>query len=113
MVKFMGISMRMILMDAINSGNTTAKEIAELVKSDAGLVAQVLKVVNSAYYGLPRHISDVTHAVAHSEAHPSSIVLPVLPDIEPPEALPACPSLRSQPCRDYVPHTNAVDTGLP
>jgi HD-like signal output (HDOD) protein len=75
------------LMDAINSGKTTAKEIAGLVKSDAGLVAQVLKVVNSAYYGLPRHISDVTHAVAYlgfGEIYRIVLTVSVTKALEPP-----------------------------
>jgi predicted acyl esterase len=50
----------------------------------------------------------VYHAVSHSAAHPSSILLPVLPGIDVPTPLPPCPSLRSQPCRDYVPHTNLL-----
>jgi predicted acyl esterase len=49
---------------------------------------------------------DVEHAVSHSASHPSSVVLPVLPGIDPPPDLPACPSLRSQPCREYLPHVN-------
>jgi putative CocE/NonD family hydrolase len=50
----------------------------------------------------------VYHAVSHSAAHPSSLLLPVIPGISAPTPLPPCPSLRSQPCRAYVPHVNAV-----
>jgi len=50
----------------------------------------------------------VHHAIAHSSVHASSVVLPVVPDAEVPTDLPACPSLRSQPCRTYVPHANAL-----
>jgi predicted acyl esterase len=45
-------------------------------------------------------------AVAHSRHHPSRLVLPVVPGIDEPTGLPPCPSLRGQPCRDYVPFTN-------
>jgi predicted acyl esterase len=47
--------------------------------------------------------------IARSAAHPSSIVLPVIPSVTVPASaqLPPCPSLRGQPCRDYVPLTNA------
>jgi predicted acyl esterase len=38
--------------------------------------------------------------------HPSTLVLPVEPEITPPDAQPACPSLRGQPCRTYVPAGN-------
>ncbi|HEY8429465.1 MAG TPA: CocE/NonD family hydrolase [Sandaracinaceae bacterium] len=50
----------------------------------------------------------VVHAVSHSSAHPSSVLLPVLPGVEVPTPLPPCPSLRSQPCREYVEHANLV-----
>jgi hypothetical protein len=48
-----------------------------------------------------------THGVAHSTSHPSSLLLPVIPGAEVPTPLPACPSLRSQPCRTHVPQPNA------
>lgn len=41
----------------------------------------------------------VTNDIAHSIGHPSKIVLPVIPGIAAPPALPPCPSLRGQPCR--------------
>jgi hypothetical protein len=43
---------------------------------------------------------------------PSSLVLPVVPDVTIPTPLPACPSLRSQPCRTYQAFTNQ-STALP
>jgi len=46
------------------------------------------------------------HAVAHDDAHPSSIALPLVPGIEAPAELPPCESLRGQPCREYVPYEN-------
>ena len=47
-----------------------------------------------------------THTVGHDAAHPSSLVLSVIPDIEVPTELPACNALRGQPCRSYVPVAN-------
>ncbi len=44
----------------------------------------------------------VTNEISHTAAQPSKIVLPVVPNPAPPAELPACPSLRGQPCRDYV-----------
>jgi hypothetical protein len=41
----------------------------------------------------------VTNDIAHSVGHPSKVVLPVIPGIDVPAALPPCPSLRGQPCR--------------
>lgn len=44
----------------------------------------------------------VTNEVGHSAAFASKITLPVIPGLDPPAALPPCPSLRGQPCRAYV-----------
>jgi HD-like signal output (HDOD) protein len=40
------------------------EKVAELISSDPAILAQVLKIVNSAYYGLPREIGDVRFAIA-------------------------------------------------
>lgn len=48
----------------------------------------------------------VLNEIARGRLHPSRIVLPVVPGIEPPADLPPCPGLRGQPCRTYVPATN-------
>ena len=45
-------------------------------------------------------------SIALSPSMPSSIVLPVVPGLSIPSALPACPSLRNEPCRAYVPLVN-------
>ena len=47
-------------------------------------------------------------SIAFSKSMPSSLVLPVVPGVSVPTPLPACPSLRNEPCRDYVPFTNRV-----
>jgi hypothetical protein len=57
----------------------------------------------------------VRNDIAHSVGRPSKVVLPVLPaetapDV--PEAAPACPSLRNQPCRTYLPARVASDVQL-
>lgn len=44
-----------------------------------------------------------------SAKQPSSLVLPVVPGIDIPTAQPACPSLRNQPCREYVPLRNRTE----
>jgi hypothetical protein len=40
-----------------------------------------------------------TVSVAHSEAMPSRLVLPVVPGVAVPTGLPPCPGLRGEPCR--------------
>ncbi len=44
--------------------------------------------------------------VAHTAANASSILLPVIPGQSIPTELPPCPSLRGQPCRDFLDFTN-------
>ena len=46
-------------------------------------------------------------AVAHSKKQPSRLVLPVVPGVTAQSGLPPCPSLRGEPCREYVPFENA------
>jgi predicted acyl esterase len=52
----------------------------------------------------PSGTADVS--VELSAAAPSSLVLPVVPGLSVPTALPPCPSLRNEPCRLYVPLVN-------
>jgi predicted acyl esterase len=40
--------------------------------------------------------------VTFSRSMPSSLILPVVPGVSVPSGLPACPSLRNEPCRRYV-----------
>ncbi|MBV9603742.1 MAG: CocE/NonD family hydrolase, partial [Solirubrobacterales bacterium] len=47
-----------------------------------------------------------TVLVAHSEAMPSRLVLPVVPGVAVATGLPPCPGLRGEPCRRYVPIVN-------
>lgn len=48
----------------------------------------------------------VRYGIGHDSAHPSKVVLPRLSGVVVPTAAPPCPSLRGQPCRDWVPATN-------
>ncbi len=43
--------------------DTAAKDVSGLLKSDPALVARILKVANSAYYGLPRQVASIDDAV--------------------------------------------------
>ena len=42
-------------------------------------------------------------SIAHDRKRPSNLTLPVIPEGEIPTALPPCPGLRGEPCRDYGP----------
>lgn len=48
----------------------------------------------------------VVNTVSLGGTRPSTLVLPVVPGIQPPPGRPACPSLRGEPCRHYVPAGN-------
>ncbi len=48
----------------IQNDNADVAKVAELISGEPALVAQVLKVVNSAYYGLPREVTKVNFAIA-------------------------------------------------
>ncbi len=49
---------------------------------------------------------DARLSVAHTGEAPSSILLPVIPDVAVPTTLAPCPSLRGQPCREFIDFAN-------
>ena len=51
------------VMDACDSLETTAQDVAEAILADQGLTANVLRLANSAHYGHPRRITTATDAV--------------------------------------------------
>lgn len=51
------------------SDNADMSAIATLISGDPSLLAEVLKIVNSAYYGLPQEISQVRIAIAYLGLH--------------------------------------------
>ncbi|OVE78015.1 hypothetical protein BVX99_00925 [bacterium F16] len=48
----------------IQSGQANASNIAEVISRDIGISAKILQLVNSAFFGLPRSVSDVSTAVS-------------------------------------------------
>ena len=51
------------LLKLCQNPDTTVSQIEEIVRYDAGLTANILKLTNSAYFGLPSKISSVKQAV--------------------------------------------------
>jgi hypothetical protein len=45
-------------------------------------------------------------SIAFSSSMPSSVILPVVPGVSVPTGIPACPSLRNEPCRPYQAFVN-------
>ena len=54
----------------------------------------------------PKGTADVD--LAFGKRRKSKLVLPTVPGVEVPDELPPCPGLRGEPCRDYVPFSNAA-----
>lgn len=48
--------------ELIRNPDSSAKDIAKLIESDQAIAAKVLRIANSAYYGMPGKISSVQHA---------------------------------------------------
>jgi len=51
------------VLSLINDPEVSASEIEELVKLDPGLTANILKVTNSAYFGLPTEVGSLKRAI--------------------------------------------------
>ncbi|MBP6632638.1 MAG: HDOD domain-containing protein [Kofleriaceae bacterium] len=49
--------------ELIHSRNTSMKQVVELLQSDPSLSAKLLRLVNSAYFGIPGGVSDIARAV--------------------------------------------------
>jgi len=47
----------------IDNPKTSARDVARLISTDQALTAKILKLANSAFYGFPREISTVNHAI--------------------------------------------------
>ncbi len=51
------------IVEELNSPYTSMKVIGEIISKDMGMTAKILQVINSAFFGLPQHISDPRNAV--------------------------------------------------
>ena len=49
----------------VSDENGTPDEIAAVIEQDVGMAAKVLQLVNSAFFGVPRTIASVRHAVSY------------------------------------------------
>jgi HD-like signal output (HDOD) protein len=48
----------------IKSANPSVRRVAEIVSGDVSMSAKILQLVNSAFFGIARHVSDPQHAVS-------------------------------------------------
>ncbi len=51
------------ILTALENPKTSAEAVNKIIITDQALTAKVLKLVNSAFFGFPREITSVTHAV--------------------------------------------------
>ena len=51
------------VMQTVNNPETSAEDLNRLISLDQSLSSKLLRIVNSSYYGFPKRISTVTHAV--------------------------------------------------
>ena len=51
------------LIKVVNSPETSAEDAAEIIEKDPALTTRVLRLANSAFYGIPRSVSSVQSAV--------------------------------------------------
>jgi len=51
------------IIEIVEDPRSTAKDLQTIIKHDVALSAKILKVVNSAFYGLPRQVGSVDRAV--------------------------------------------------
>ena len=74
--------------EAMRSDYVSIRSVANHLSLDASLVAEVLKIVNSAFYGLPRAIREVEVAIAYlglREIHHLVLSSSILDHLEPEE----------------------------
>jgi len=50
------------LQEAVNNARSSMRDIAEIISTDQGLSARLLRLVNSAFYGFPSKIETISHA---------------------------------------------------
>lgn len=52
------------LTEELGSPSSSLARVGEIVRGDVAISAKILQLVNSSYFGLPVHVTDVSHAVA-------------------------------------------------
>ena len=52
------------VMEMINSSDASIRQVGEVISRDTAMTAKILQLVNSAFFGLPRHISSPAQATA-------------------------------------------------
>lgn len=51
------------VVELVQDPDSSAAQLSKIISYDAGLTSRVLRLVNSAYYGFPKQISSIQHAI--------------------------------------------------
>ncbi|MCD4720245.1 MAG: HDOD domain-containing protein [Desulfobacula sp.] len=51
------------IMEELNSSDASVVSVGEIISEDIGMTAKVLQLVNSSFFGMPKHISNAKEAV--------------------------------------------------
>ncbi len=57
-------SLYLEVVEELQSPNASLKKAGEIISRDVGMTGKILQIVNSAFFGLPRHISNPVQAVS-------------------------------------------------
>ena len=52
------------IMEEVQSEDSTIKRVGEIISKDIGMTAKILKLVNSSFFGTPRHVSEPAQAAS-------------------------------------------------
>lgn len=52
------------VMDCLNNPNSSIQDVADVILRDQSMSVKVLKLVNSAFYGFPKRIGTLSHAIS-------------------------------------------------
>lgn len=52
------------VLEAVQAPDASVRAVGEIIACDVGMTAKILQLVNSAFFGLPRRVSDPTQAVS-------------------------------------------------
>jgi len=51
------------VLQAVEDKQSSAKDLVDIIQNDQAIAAKVLRVANSAYYGLPNKVNTISHAI--------------------------------------------------
>ena len=53
------------LIEACNKDDANLAEVSRIVETDPSLSSKILKLINSAFYGLPKKVESIQHSISY------------------------------------------------